>query len=140
MQFVQIFQLLSFVLAFAVALPTTTYPIHLTGRDAVSPPITKPIAGAVWRVGDVQTITWDVAALDGAQPSDPLGKVFLGTIDADGQEHLMWETPLVSGFPILGGTVNLTVPSVPAGDTYIVCLFGTADDISPPFSIVDTDS
>lgn len=29
--------------------------------------------------------------------------------------------PLASGFPILGGNVNLTVPSVPSGDNYFVC-------------------
>ncbi|KAI9059304.1 hypothetical protein FKP32DRAFT_1606300 [Trametes sanguinea] len=138
--FFQMFQLLSFVVAFVVALPTLSYPIHLTGRDAVSPPITKPIAGAVWKVGEVQTVTWDGAALDGAPPSNPLGKVLLGTIDSDGQEHLMWETPLITGFPILGGNVSLTVPSVPAGDNYIVCLLGTSDDISPPFTILAADS
>ena len=65
---------------------------------------------------------------------------------------------MVSGFPILGGNVSLTVPSVSAGENYIVCceydlslfrhivrsvltedltaVLGSSGDISPPFAIV----
>ncbi|KAI0669233.1 hypothetical protein C8Q78DRAFT_1070827 [Trametes maxima] len=129
----------SLILAFVVGL-SIAKPLYLADRDAVSPPITNPAAKAVWRVGETQTITWDVAALNGATPSNPLAKIILGTLTADGQERLMFETPLVSGFPILGGNVSLTVPSVPPADNYIVCLFGTADDISAAFSIVDGDA
>ncbi|KAI0647761.1 hypothetical protein C8Q79DRAFT_529566 [Trametes meyenii] len=137
--FTPIMNVVSLILAFVVGL-SIAKPLYLADRDAVSPPITNPTAKAVWRVGETQTITWDVAALNGATPSNPLAKIILGTLTADGQERLMFETPLVSGFPILGGNVSLTVPSVPPADNYIVCLFGTADDISAAFSIVGGDA
>ncbi|KAI0662712.1 hypothetical protein C8Q70DRAFT_960681 [Cubamyces menziesii] len=103
---------------------------------AMSPPITYPTAGTVWTVGETRTITWDVTTLNGAQPSNPQGKVFLGVLYANGTEWLDYGNPLVSGFPILGGNVSLTVPSVSAGENYIVCLLGSSGDISPPFAIV----
>ncbi|RPD62748.1 hypothetical protein L227DRAFT_562040 [Lentinus tigrinus ALCF2SS1-6] len=125
------------VLALAAAALAT--PLAMTPRDSVSPPITNPTAQTVWRVGDTVTVEWDVAALNGAQPSNPLAKIILGTL-ADNVEHLMIESPLVSNFPILGGNVSLVVPSVPSGSDYIVCLFGTSGDISPAFTIVGTDA
>ncbi|KAI0357431.1 hypothetical protein OH77DRAFT_1494814 [Trametes cingulata] len=132
----------SLVLAFAAvgASLAKPAPLHLANRDAVSPPITNPTAQTVWRVGETQMVTWDVAALNGAPPSNPLAKIILGTLTPDGEEHLMFDTPLVSGFPILGGNVSLTVPPVPSGSNYIVCLFGSSGDISPAFSIVGSDT
>ncbi|KAI0357430.1 hypothetical protein OH77DRAFT_1422287 [Trametes cingulata] len=133
-------QIVSFALAaLAFAFPTLAKPISWSRRDAVSPPITNPSAGTVWRTGETQTITWDVTALNGARPSNPLAKIILGTIGADGQEKLMFGTPLLSGIPILGGKVTLTVPSVPTGDNYIICLFGSSDDVSTPFTIVGAE-
>ncbi|KAI0373746.1 hypothetical protein BV20DRAFT_962318 [Pilatotrama ljubarskyi] len=134
-----IMQVASLILAFAVS-ASLAKPLYLADRDAVSPPITNPTAQTVWRTGETQTVTWDVAALNGAPPSNPLAKIILGTLTADGDEHLMFDSPLVSGFPILGGNVSLTVPSVPSGANYIVCLFGSSGDISPTFTIIGTDA
>ncbi|KAI0771194.1 hypothetical protein BD413DRAFT_604526 [Trametes elegans] len=129
------------LLALAAAAPVcVAKPVRLASRDAVAPPITNPTAQTVWRVGETQTVTWDVAALNGAPPSNPQASIILGTLSADGNEHLQFETPLVSGFPILGGNITLIVPPVPSGSNYIVCLFGTSDDISPAFAIVGTDA
>ncbi|OJT08084.1 hypothetical protein TRAPUB_1019 [Trametes pubescens] len=153
-------QVASLVLAFAVG-ASRAKPVYLANRDAVAPPITNPTAQTVWRTGETQTVTWDVSALNGSLPSNPLAEIILGTLTPDGDEHLMFQTPLVSGFPLLGGNVTLTVPSVPSGETYIVCrtpfffplgidvdltdrrmylVFGTSDDISPMFTIIGTDA
>ncbi|KAI0632428.1 hypothetical protein C8Q77DRAFT_1059822 [Trametes polyzona] len=114
-------------------------PVVLSNRDAVSPPITNPTAQTVWKTGETQLVTWDIAALNGAPPSNPLAQIILGRLTPDGNEHLMFESPLVKEFPILGGNVSLTVPAVPSGENYIVCLFGSSGDISPPFTIVGVD-
>ncbi|EIW59092.1 uncharacterized protein TRAVEDRAFT_46403 [Trametes versicolor FP-101664 SS1] len=132
-------QVASLVLAFVVG-ASRAKPVYLANRDAVAPPITNPTAQTVWRAGETQTVTWDVSALNGSTPSNPLAQIILGTLTPDGDEHLMFQTPLAKGFPILGGNVTLTVPSVPSGETYIVCLFGTSDDISPTFTIIGTDA
>ncbi|KAI0335382.1 hypothetical protein GY45DRAFT_1333789 [Cubamyces sp. BRFM 1775] len=133
------FHLLSLILTFFAITPTLAKPLYLLDRDSVSPPITYPTAGAVWKVGETQTITWDVAALNGAQPSNPQGKILLGVLYANGTERLDYDNPLVSGFPILGGNVSLTVPSVSTGENYIICLLGSSGDISPSFTIVSAD-
>ncbi|KAI0335381.1 hypothetical protein GY45DRAFT_1317339 [Cubamyces sp. BRFM 1775] len=129
----------SLVLAFAAS-AVLAKPVRLTTRDDVMPPITNPTAQTVWRVGETQTVTWDVAALNGAPPSNPTAEIILGTLTPDGDEHLMLESPLASDFLILGGNVSLTVPSVPDGNNYIVCLFGSTGDISPMFTIIGTSN
>ncbi|KAH9851532.1 hypothetical protein C2E23DRAFT_886399 [Lenzites betulinus] len=133
---------LSMIFALCAIVPSFANPIynHMLRRDSVAPPITKPTAGTVWMVGETQTITWDVAALQGARPSNPAAQIILGTIAEDGKMRLMFETPLASGFPILSGAVNVTVPSLPSGGNYILCVFGSTRDISPPFMIVGADS
>ncbi|KAI9059303.1 hypothetical protein FKP32DRAFT_1580200 [Trametes sanguinea] len=127
-------------LVLAVVGVTLAKPVLLLNRDDVQPPITNPTAQTVWRVGETQIVTWDVAALNGTPPSNPTASIILGTLTPDGDEHLMIESPLVSGFPILAGNVSLTVPSVPTADNYIVCLFGSSGDISPMFTIVGTNA
>ncbi|KAL7280155.1 hypothetical protein ACG7TL_006574 [Trametes sanguinea] len=126
------------VLAFAGT--ALAKPVYLQNRDDVQPPITNPTAQTVWRVGETQIVTWDVAALNGTPPSNPTASIILGTLTPDGDEHLMIESPLVSGFPILAGNVSLTVPSVPSANNYIVCLFGSSGDISPMFTIIGTNT
>ncbi|KAI0826765.1 hypothetical protein BC628DRAFT_1319354 [Trametes gibbosa] len=134
-------RVISMVFALGVIALSFASPVHnhVLRRDSVSPPITNPTAGAVWMVGETQTITWDVAALHGARPSNPEAMIILGTVAEDGQMRLMYESPLASGFSILSGTVNVTVPSLRSGGNYILCVFGSTRDISPPFTIVGVD-
>ncbi|KAH9898516.1 hypothetical protein C8Q73DRAFT_788691 [Cubamyces lactineus] len=130
-----VFRLLSLVLAFFTIVPILAKPTSLIHRDSVSPPITYPTAGTVWKVGQTETIIWDVAALNGVQPSNPQGNILLGVLYANGTERLEYKTPLASGFPILGGNVSLTVPSVTTGENYIVCC---ASNAAPFFEFVST--
>ncbi|TBU27145.1 hypothetical protein BD311DRAFT_866256 [Dichomitus squalens] len=123
----------------ALAVTTLAKPLAFNPRDAISPPITNPTAQTVWKAGDTQTVTWDLSGLNGAQPSNPQAQIILGTF-INGEEHLLLDTVLASGFNILDGNVTLTVPTVTTGSDYIVCLFGSSGDISPPFTIVGTDA
>ncbi|KAM5539514.1 hypothetical protein V8D89_006966 [Ganoderma adspersum] len=117
-------------LLLALAVSALGKPLAFRPRDAISPPITNPTASSVWKAGDRQTVTWDLSGLNGAQPSNPLGKVILGTF-INGEEHLMLESPLASGFNILDGNVTLTVPTVTTGNDYIVCRAYTTTIILP---------
>ncbi|KAI0632429.1 hypothetical protein C8Q77DRAFT_923677 [Trametes polyzona] len=108
--------------------------------NSVAVSVTLPTKGTVWKVGEAQQIQWDVPALHGASPSNPIARIILGTINPNGRMKLMYETPIASGFPLLGGNVNLTVPSVPTGKNYIVCVFGSTRDISSPFTIIGDDA
>ncbi|TBU47438.1 hypothetical protein BD309DRAFT_1077963 [Dichomitus squalens] len=123
----------------ALAVTTLAKPLAFNPRDAISPPITNPTAQTVWKAGDTQTVTWDLSGLNGAQPSNPQAQIILGTF-INGEEHLLLDTVLASGFNILDGNVTLTVPTVTTGSDYIVCLFGSSGDISPPFTIIGTDA
>ncbi|KAI0712523.1 hypothetical protein C8Q76DRAFT_694073 [Earliella scabrosa] len=129
------------VVSLLLALATTAHatPLALTSRDSISPPITSPSAGTVWRAGERQTVTWDLSGLEGVQPSNPLASIILGTF-IDGKERLFFSSPIISGFPILDGNVTLVVPSVETGNDYIVCLFGSSGNISPPFTIIGSES
>ncbi|KAI1794897.1 hypothetical protein LXA43DRAFT_92166 [Ganoderma leucocontextum] len=125
-------------LLLALAVTVLAKPLAFRPRDAISPPITNPTASTVWKAGDRQTVTWDLSGLNGVQPSNPIGEVILGTF-INGEENLLLESPLASGFNILDGNVTLTVPTVTTGGDYIVCLFGSSGDITAPFTIIGTD-
>ncbi|KAI0647760.1 hypothetical protein C8Q79DRAFT_924861 [Trametes meyenii] len=139
----------TFILALTTLTATLGKPLDLSRRDSVAPPITNPAAGTVWKTGETQMVTWDVAAMHGARPSNPLGRLILGTVSSDGEEDLMFvrslivnmsESPLLSGFLILAGKVSLTLPSLPSGDNYVLCVFGSTLDVSHPFTIVGPDA
>ncbi|PIL22806.1 hypothetical protein GSI_15501 [Ganoderma sinense ZZ0214-1] len=156
-----VMQAMFFLLTLAVSV--LGKPLAFRPRDAISPPITNPTASSVWKAGDRQTVIWDLSGLNGAQPSNPIGQILLGTF-INGEEHLMVESPIASGFNILDGNVTLTVPTVTTGSDYIVChpapepqkltpfsllppptpsapaVFGSSGDISAPFTIIGTDA
>ncbi|KAI0769904.1 hypothetical protein C8Q74DRAFT_1203181 [Fomes fomentarius] len=129
-------QVVSLLALFGTALAK---PLALIPRDSIAPPITNPKAGAVWKAGETQTVTWDLSGLEGVTPSNPNGMILLGTF-IDGKEHLFVSSPIKEDFPILSGNVTITVPSVATGSDYIVCLFGNSGNISPTFTILGSDS
>ncbi|EIN05326.1 hypothetical protein PUNSTDRAFT_137439 [Punctularia strigosozonata HHB-11173 SS5] len=105
-------------------------PVKLSMRDVFVPPITAPIAGAVWPVGSQQTVTWDVSD----PPEDianPIGTIVL----AKAGLVLDLDDPLATGFSILDGSHVVTVPDVTPGDDYSLVLFGDSGNFSPEFSI-----
>ncbi|EIN12953.1 hypothetical protein PUNSTDRAFT_19047, partial [Punctularia strigosozonata HHB-11173 SS5] len=102
-----------------------------------APPITSPTTGTVWTVGQTVTVTWDTSELPPPQNITNIsGKILLGFLDdGDDSEHLDVDSPLAQGFNITTGSVQLTVPNVPAKDDYIIVLFGDSGNLSPKFTI-----
>ncbi|KII86656.1 hypothetical protein PLICRDRAFT_125544 [Plicaturopsis crispa FD-325 SS-3] len=117
-----------FFMIFAVSV----HAAPLESREVVSPPVLTPGAGTVWVVGSTETVTWNVSVIPSGD--DPVGQLILG-YNEDGSEHLMLDSPLASNITLKDGSVNITVPSVPERDNYIVCLFGDSGNISPNFTI-----
>ncbi|KAJ7095725.1 hypothetical protein B0H15DRAFT_964404 [Mycena belliarum] len=96
----------------------------LDTRTVYAPPITNPTADSVWKVGEVETVTWQVRS------------IMLGYLTPD-SEHL--SLTLASGFNLTDEKVNVTVPPVVSRTNYIVVLFGDSGNHSPEFTIQGTD-
>lgn len=107
----------------------------LPARDVVAPPITSPTASTVWNVGDTQTVTWSTANLP-TNVTNPDGMLILGYV-ANGSENLMLQSPLATNLSYSVGQAQITVPSVPTGNNYIVVLFGDSGNTSPQFTITN---
>ncbi len=91
-KFTAVLSILAAATTAVYAAPAKVFDSHDVGKvDVVfRPDITAPIAGAVWNVGSIQTITWDTSNI----PTDALnqtGIVLLGYVedgDTTGNEHL----------------------------------------------------
>ncbi|KAL4073105.1 hypothetical protein V8B97DRAFT_180027 [Scleroderma yunnanense] len=125
-----IFPLISFV-SCVLAVPVAV-------RDVVAPPITSPTAGAVWHVGETQTVTWSTANLP-VNITNPNGMLVLGYL-YNNSENLMLNSPLATNINYADGQVQITVPNVPTRDDYIVVLFGDSGNASPQFTIINDSS
>ncbi|TFY81134.1 hypothetical protein EWM64_g2876 [Hericium alpestre] len=112
--------------------PNVGSPVSLI---VVSPEISSPTAGQVWPINSTQTVTWDASKLP-KESANMTGMLLLG-YEQDGvsSEHLDITHPLATQFPLSAGHVNVTVPNKPAGDNYIVVLFGDSGNTSPKFTI-----
>ncbi|KAI5989053.1 hypothetical protein EDD15DRAFT_2389134 [Pisolithus albus] len=107
----------------------------LPARDVVAPPITSPTASTVWNVGTTQTVTWSTANLP-TNITNPEGMLVLGYV-ANDSENLMLQSPLATNLSYSAGQAQITVPSVPTGNNYIVVLFGDSGNASPQFTITN---
>jgi len=99
----------------------------LEPRDVYVPPITKPIAGDIWIVGECYDVKWDTSNPP-AQITNTLGEIDLR------RNNITFLT-LAKGFDIRLGTYKITVPQVPDGDDYQIVLFGDSGNFSPYFTI-----
>ncbi|KAF5341622.1 hypothetical protein D9611_002162 [Ephemerocybe angulata] len=99
--------------------------------DVFVPHITAPIAGAVWKIGSTQEVTWDTSNAPG-QISNPEGNIFLRDVT---QGITLLDSPLATGFNILEGKQAVHVPNVAAGP-YEIVLFGDSGNFSPTFQII----
>ncbi|KAG6889810.1 hypothetical protein C0992_003925 [Termitomyces sp. T32_za158] len=105
-------------------------------RDVFSPHITSPNETTVWPVGTQQTVTWETDNIPpDSQLTDPNGKVVLGHLGPTGGLNLDIDHPLAQNFKLRVGHVQITVPSVPPRDDYIIVLFGDSGNTSPTFAI-----
>ncbi|KAL5519896.1 hypothetical protein ACEPAG_1556 [Sanghuangporus baumii] len=107
-------------------------------RDIANPPVISPNASTVWVVGQAQTVLWDTSDLP-QQITNLQGVVVLGFLnDSSGNEHLMIDSPLASGFDIRSGQVNIVVPDVEPRTDYIIALMGDSGNISDEFTITSS--
>ncbi|KAG6908312.1 hypothetical protein DXG01_005348 [Tephrocybe rancida] len=70
-----------------------------------------------------------------SQLTNPNGMVVLGHLGATGGLNLDLDHPLAQNFKLRVGKVEITVPSVPPRDDYIIVLFGDSGNSSPAFAI-----
>ncbi|THU84266.1 hypothetical protein K435DRAFT_686022, partial [Dendrothele bispora CBS 962.96] len=96
--------------------------------DVFAPPITSPVAGDVWVVGETKNVTWDVSHAP-TQITNPEGTILLR------KGNLTTTDILATGFDIRDGSVEVTVPDVEDDDDYSVVLFGDSGNWSPDFNI-----
>ncbi|KAL0961381.1 hypothetical protein HGRIS_006335 [Hohenbuehelia grisea] len=109
--------------------------VPLEQRDVWIPPITSPKAGAVWRVGEKETVTWNTTNMPpDSRLTTTTGQIVLGFLNDDG-ENLMLNAPLAKGFKLRDGKAEITVPNVPLRDNYIVVVFGNSGNASPLITI-----
>ncbi|SJL03147.1 uncharacterized protein ARMOST_06493 [Armillaria ostoyae] len=103
--------------------------VKAAALDVYVPRITSPNAGDTWVSGSTYTVTWDTSDAP-AQITNQQGAIFL-------RKGSKTQTPaLASGFSILDGATNVTVPETATiGDDYVVVLFGDSGNWSGKFSI-----
>ncbi|KAI0084815.1 hypothetical protein BDY19DRAFT_997378 [Irpex rosettiformis] len=124
---------LSSLFTFALAAPFV--PEVVEKRDVVAPKMTSPTASTIWQAGQTYQVTWDTSGLPPpANITNKIGQVILGQFDANGDEHLQFNTPLAKDFPITSGSVDLVAPNVPTGKYFLV-LFGDSGNNGPTFTI-----
>lgn len=92
-----------FLLPFICCLFSLVFALPVT-RDVWVPQILSPDASTVWQVGGTYLVTWDVSSQP-SQVTNPQGMVYLRTNDAT------QSNPIVQGFPLSAGQVNVTVPA-----------------------------
>jgi len=125
--------------ALALAVSTTATPVHVAERSeliVVRPPLTEPVQGDTWPIGTNQTVCWDTSEIPPIA-QNYMGTVYLGYyVNGTSSENLYIDNPLAKGFLLTDGSVSVTVPQVPSGDSYFVVLVGDSDNKSGTFSIV----
>ncbi|KAI6039329.1 hypothetical protein EDC04DRAFT_2686278, partial [Pisolithus marmoratus] len=111
-----------------MALLSLALSIPVQQRDVFVPPVIDPNQKTVWCVGKQEKVVWDTSNAP-ASITNPEGRIYLvvnNLIDFDYE--------LASGFNILDGKVEVTVPDVPPG-IYAIVLFGDSGNFSKNFTI-----
>ncbi len=98
-------------------------------NDVYAPPITSPNASTVWTVNTTQTVTWDTSNPP-AQITNPIGTIRLrkdgitfcmaSSVDCRFDADDIGAVTLASGFDILLGEFEVTVPDVAESSEYIL--------------------
>ncbi|KAG5637540.1 hypothetical protein H0H81_004237 [Sphagnurus paluster] len=107
----QLSMLLRAVSALLVASVASAVPTDVSTQDVYVPPVTAPLGGAIWKVGSLQTVTWDTTN----PPKLIVNKI--GTILLR-KANLTTPVVLADGFNILNGKQTVIVPWVVDGDDY----------------------
>ncbi|OSD08254.1 hypothetical protein PYCCODRAFT_1356397 [Trametes coccinea BRFM310] len=104
----------------------------LEKRDVFVPPVLYPHAGTVWTKGQRHNVTWDTSSAP-VNITNKEGTILLRKGDLT--------TPLIlaTGFDILLGRIEVTVPWVISDTDYSVVLFGDSGNFSPQFQIIGSE-
>ncbi|KAF8336744.1 hypothetical protein F5887DRAFT_565197 [Amanita rubescens] len=99
------------------------------------PTITSPAAGNQWVMGQTYNATWVTSNIP-SELQNATSFILLGH-SGNNSENLDIKHPLATGFRLLDGWVNITIPlAVDPRDDYFIVLFGDSGNTSPSFSIV----
>ncbi|PPQ86314.1 hypothetical protein CVT25_005615 [Psilocybe cyanescens] len=104
-------------------------PIELSRRDVFVPPVILPNSHSVWKVGTMQTVTWNVSNPP-AQITNTKAKIILVT-----NGKLDFEHPLADNLDVLSGSHQVKVPEVEAGKNYQILVFGDSGNTGDFFEI-----
>ncbi|KAF5357136.1 hypothetical protein D9756_006816 [Leucocoprinus leucothites] len=102
---------------------------HSAPLDVYTPRLLTPAAGAVWKIGTQQQVTWDTSS-----PPKQITN-HNGTLILAKNGLLDYRNPLARGFDIMSGRQTVTVPNVAAADDYQLVLMGDSGNYGPKFSI-----
>ncbi|TFY62045.1 hypothetical protein EVG20_g6844 [Dentipellis fragilis] len=111
----------------AAALSTMTAAAPLEPRDVYDPRVTYPHTGTVWIVGQRHNVTWDTSDAP-VNITNPIGTIKLGA------NNIILPITLATGFSVLSGRHEVTVPDVDSGEYFLV-FFGDSGDWSDTFTI-----
>ncbi|KAF8636190.1 hypothetical protein AX17_003678 [Amanita inopinata Kibby_2008] len=100
-----------------------------------SPEITYPQANITWVMGSTYNVTWDTSNIPEGKVAS-MGLILLGHA-GNNSENLYIAHPLATGFPIITGSVSVTMPrNVASRDDYFIVLLGDSGNASPTFKLV----
>ncbi|KAA1469221.1 hypothetical protein DENSPDRAFT_795685 [Dentipellis sp. KUC8613] len=117
----------TFVFLTAALSTMTAAAAPLEPRDVYTPHITYPHTGTVWIVGQRHNVTWDTSDAP-VNITNPIGMIKLGA------GNYVFPITLASGFSVLSGRHEVTVPDVDSGE-YVLVFFGDSGDDSDVFTI-----
>ncbi|KAG5650104.1 hypothetical protein H0H81_000745 [Sphagnurus paluster] len=84
-----------------------------------NPRIITPKAGTTWSIGSTHNVTWETASIP-RELRGSVGRILLG-YHANGSENLDVAHPLATAFPLVHGSVTVTVPkNIKPRDDYFV--------------------
>jgi len=125
----------AFFTAILLATASIATPVNRPQELVVfNPHIISPKAAVSWPMGSRQTVRWETNDIPAELVNDT-SVILLGHM-ANGSENLDIDHPLASGFPIISGSMTVTMPSnIQARNDYFVVLFGDSGNKSPMFKI-----
>lgn len=107
-------------------------PIELSQRDVFVPPVILPNSHSVWKVGTMQTVSWDVSGAP-AQITNNKVKIVLVTNGLLDLEH-----PLADDLDLFSGSHQVQVPTnLKPGKNYQILVFGDSGNTGPFFTVTN---
>ncbi|KAI0768748.1 hypothetical protein BD413DRAFT_493711 [Trametes elegans] len=92
---------------------------------------TKPVEGAVWKVGTLETVAWKLAFDPAPDAAD--GKLFLNYVgEGPSGDHHTGNKPIAENINLKSGSLNVSVPNIKSGEKYTLTLFTGDQAVTKP--------